>query len=409
MNYIRRITYYIDWGFIFACGLLILIGLMALYSATYHNPAPHLKGNFLRQIWWLLFGIGMIWLINSFEMRNFYYAAYILYSLSLVGLILVLFIGQGAGSERWLSWGRLNFQPSEFAKIAMLLALARYLSDLNTKAVNQVKTIIIAFLIVAIPAIIIMKQPDLSTALVFLMVFVPVIYWAGLAPFKIFIIIAPIVSLIAAFNFYAFFGAMIFITGILFFSRCGIKTFIINFVLNVSVGVLTPFLWNQMHSYQQKRILSFLGFELDPKGVGYQVIQSMVAIGSGGFLGKGFLKGTQTKLRFLPAQHTDFILSVWGEEFGLIGILLVLALYFYLIFKALRIAEKATDRFSGILVVGCAFILIFHLIINVGMTVGIMPVTGLPLPLMSYGGSFLVVCLIFLGFMLNIARSQLKY
>jgi rod shape determining protein RodA len=135
----------------------------------------------------------------------------------------------------------------------------------------------------------------------------------------------------------------------------------------------------------------------------------MVAIGSGGFLGKGFLKGTQTKLRFLPAQHTDFILSVWGEEFGLIGILLVLALYFYLIFKALRIAEKATDRFSGILVVGCAFILIFHLIINVGMTVGIMPVTGLPLPLMSYGGSFLVVCLIFLGFMLNIARSQLKY
>ncbi|MBN2092550.1 rod shape-determining protein RodA [candidate division KSB1 bacterium] len=409
MNYIRRITHHIDMGFILSGCFLILIGLIALYSATYHITTPQFKGNFLRQIWWLLFGMGMIWLINSIEIRNFYYYAYIIYAFSLIGLILVLFIGHGAGAERWLTWGRINLQPSEFAKIGMLLALARFLADRNEKEINQAKTICISFLIIAIPAIIIMKQPDLSTALIFLMVFVPAIYWAGLSPFKIFILIAPIVSLIAAFNFYAFFCTMIFITGILFLSRRGIRTFIINFILNVSVGILTPFLWNQLHSYQQKRIFSFLGVELDPRGVDYQVIQSMVAIGSGGFWGKGFLKGTQTKLRFLPAQHTDFILSVWGEEFGLIGVMVVLALYFYLIYKALRIAEKSTDRFSSILTIGCAFILIFHIMINVGMTIGIMPVTGLPLPLLSYGGSFLVICLIFLGFMLNISRNQLKY
>ncbi len=409
MNYIRRITLHFDLGFIISGVLLLIIGLIALYSATYQVTATPFKANFLRQIWWLLFGIGMIWLINSIEIRNFYYFAYTIYALSLIGLILVLLIGHGAGSERWLTWGHLNLQPSELAKIGMLLALARFLADRSEKEINQAKTIFLSFLITAIPATIIMKQPDLSTSLIFLMVFFPVIYWAGLSPFKIFILIAPIVSLIAAFNFYAFFCTMLFITAILFLSQRGIKIFIINFILNVSVGILTPFLWNQLHSYQQKRIFSFLGFELDPKGVDYQVIQSMVAIGSGGFWGKGFLKGTQTKLRFLPAQHTDFILSVWGEEFGLIGVVVVLALYFFLIYKALRIAEKSTDRFSSILTIGCAAILIFHILINIGMTIGIMPVTGLPLPLMSYGGSFLVVCLIFLGFMLNISRSQLKF
>jgi rod shape determining protein RodA len=314
-------------------------------------------------------------------------------------------VGRGQGAGRWLVWGVFHVQPAEIAKVGVLLVLARFLADFNERELNQVFPVLSAFLLVMLPLILVLQQPDLSSALVFGAIVLPMLYWAGLSLFAIFTIIAPVVTILAAFQIYTFFAVMVIITIVLIISRRGVKTVLLNFFVNVLVGIWPPYIWNHLHQYQQKRILAFLGLEFDPQGSGYQVIQSQVAIGSGGIVGKGFLHGTQTRLHFLPAQHTDFIVSVVGEEFGFLGILLVLGLFLYLLLYAVRVAERSDDRFTSLLIIGIVGIFAFHILINVGMTVGIMPVTGLPLPFLSYGGSFLVVCLIFLGLILRIERQ----
>ncbi|MBD3289390.1 rod shape-determining protein RodA, partial [candidate division KSB1 bacterium] len=213
----------------------------------------------------------------------------------------------------------------------------------------------------------------------------------------------------AAFNFYTFFAAMLIVGSILLYFRKGFKVFLLLMILNISVGIITPFLWGKLHSYQQHRILTFLGLELDPQGAGYQVIQSKVAIGSGGFWGKGFLEGTQTQLRFLPAQHTDFVFSVIGEEFGFIGVLFILFLFLILLRRGIFIASVARNKFASLLCIGSVTIIAFHMFVTIGMTVGIMPVTGIPLPFISYGGSSLITSMVLIGFIINTSIRRYKY
>ena len=184
---------------------------------------------------------------------------------------------------------------------------------------------------------------------------------------------------------------------------------IFNFILNVAVGIIAPIAWNRLESYQQSRILTFLGLESDPHGIGYQVIQSKVAMGSGGFLGKGFMEGTQTQLRFLPEQHTDFIFSVIGEEFGFIGAFFVLLLFFIILLRGVAIAAKVRNRFTSLVIIGTVSVIALHVIINIGVTIGIMPVTGLPLPFLSYGGSAMWTFLFFIGLLLNGSIHKLEY
>jgi len=180
-------------------------------------------------------------------------------------------------------------------------------------------------------------------------------------------------------------------------------------IFNILIGIITPFLWRQLQAYQQHRILTFLGLEIDPHGVGYQIIQSKVAIGSGGFWGKGILNGSQTQLRFLPAQHTDFVFSVVGEELGFIGSVFILGLLLFLLLRGIYIASIVKNNFLSHLVMGAVVVLGFHIIINIGMTVGIMPVTGLPLPFLSYGGTFLITCLILIGFIIHASIRRFRY
>ncbi len=215
--------------------------------------------------------------------------------------------------------------------------------------------------------------------------------------------------MIASFNFYTYFLAMILIAIALLFFKRGLSLSILIMVLNIAVGIVTPILWSHLRDYQKHRILTFLGLEMDPQGLSYQVIQSKVAIGSGGFLGKGLLKGTQTQLRFLPEQHTDFVFSVIGEELGFIGSLIVLILFLILLLRAIYVASKVRNKFSGLMVIGAATILGFHIVINIGMTVGMMPVTGVPLPFLSYGGSFLLVSMIFIGIIIHSSIRRFKY
>lgn len=397
-----------DYGLISIVMFLTVVGLLAIYSASYQVELPVLKANFTRQILW--FFLSIIFMITAIIVptRAYQASAYWLYAFAIMLLILTLMLNRGNVVARWISIGPIRFQAAEFAKVASILALASYLSY-EKRNLNNVKEIAIAFVIVLLPFLLIAKQPDLGTALVFLTVILPVMFWAGLPSFFLFTIITPFIVMISSFNYYTYFLAMVLIAATLLFLNRGLFISLLIMGLNIVVGIVTPLLWSQLREYQKHRILTFLGIELDPHGLSYQVIQSKVAIGSGGFWGKGLLKGTQTQLRFLPEQHTDFVFSVIGEEFGFVGSLLIMILLLILLLRGIYIAAKVRNKFSGLIVIGATAILGFHIIVNIGMTVGMMPVTGVPLPFLSYGGSFLIVCMILTGMIINASIRRFKY
>jgi len=322
--------------------------------------------------------------------------------LSVALLILVLELGD----RRWFNFGPIHVQPSELSKIATVLVLARFLSHRN-RDLTRVRAFIPPLLLVLLPTLLVFKQPDLGTALVFSSIILPMFFWAGMRPLHLFFMISPGLTLICAFHPWTLAPMVLILVAIVFFERPKLLTTSILFLVNLTVAVGAPYLWeNKLHAYQKRRILTFLNPDMDKLGAGYQVIQSKVAIGSGGLKGKGFLEGTQTKLAFLPEQHTDFIFSVVGEEFGFVGALLVLALFMFIIWRAFSIAVQVKSRFSSLVAVGLATILVFHVFVNIGMTIGVMPVTGLPLPFLSYGGSTLIMSMVLIGFLLNIYANR---
>lgn len=394
---------YITFGLVL---VLLLIGMVAIYSAT-QGISGEISDLFFKQLLWVGFGLVFLIAASLISMRSLERLAYILYALSILGLILVMFIGKaGQGAERWISLGIVRIQPSEFTKITTILAISKLLSD-KYADVNRFKYFVMGTGIILLPALLIAKQPDLGTALVFVALIIPLLFWAGLNWFNIFVILTPILTIIASFNFWAFLLVMMLISLILFFSHRKPGVIAAVFLLNIAVGIITPYLWGQLRPYQQQRIITFINPEKDPKGSGYQIIQSQVAIGSGGIIGKGYLNGSQTHLRFLPAQHTDFIFSVIGEEFGFLGSSTVLLVFLLLILRLIHLAALVHDQFESMIIVGILTILFFHVIINIGMTIGMAPVTGLPLPFISYGGSFLLTNMIMIGIVIGIAKNKI--
>ena len=387
---------------------LIAIGTTAIYSATYAADVD--TGNFfVRQLIWAITGLSLMFFISLIPIRLINRFAYWIYGISIFLLIMVLFFGRlGQGAERWLVIGPVHIQPSELSKLATVLAVSKYLSD-KYADVNQVRYFSISVFLILVPFLLIARQPDLGTALVFLALVIPLLYWAGLNWFAIFTILTPVLTMILSFNFWAFLVLMISISLVLVFSRKKPAILVAVFLLNIVVGIVTPYLWNQLRPYQQKRILTFVNPEQDPKGAGYQIIQSQVAIGSGGVWGKGYMNGSQTHLRFLPAQHTDFIFSVIGEEFGFAGISVVLLLFLILILRLIHIASLIREQFESMAVIGITTIIAFHTLINVGMTIGMAPVTGLPLPFLSYGGSSTIVDMGSVGVLLSVSMKRFLF
>ncbi len=398
----------VDLGIVFTVSFLLIAGLVAVYSAT-QSSSPALANNFVKQLAWVFLGTIVLSVVVTMPMKWFKQYAYLVYFFSLGLLVLVLIFGKGQGAvHRWFVIGPIRFQPSEIAKITTVFALARYLSEEQRNCANPTD-VLMALAIAAIPMALVAKEPDLGTALVFAALVLPMMFWAGLSLFSVFLFMAPVLTLVSAFSFWSFTITMLFIITVLFLSKRGLRIIIPNFLFNIMVGIVTPILWNHLHEYQQNRILTFLGLKQDPQGLGYQVLQSKVAIGSGGLWGKGWTHGTQTQLRFLPEQHTDFIFSVVGEEFGFLGVSLVLLAFFFLLWRSFNIAIECRSKFSSLVVVGAVVIIAFHVIINTGMTVGIMPVTGLPLPFLSYGGSALISNMILVGLILNAGRRRFQY
>ena len=359
----------------------------------------------VRMIIGLLVGIFVFFVQKKFLFEK----AYWFYGLGLALVILPYIFGtDSTGTSRWLNFGGFNFQPSELMKIILVLAVAKNLSNTEQSPKNF-KVFIIPVILTMIPTAIILRQPDLGTSMILVFTLFPMLFWAETRLFHIFLLIAPVISVLTAFNFYTFFVWVIVLGLVLYFTQEKLIILILLFLFNLSLGFTTPVIWDNLHAYQQNRILTMFNVEADPQGAGYQVIQSQVAIGSGGLTGKGFGRGTQTHLKFLPEQHTDFIFSVIGEERGFVGVSITLFLYLMLILLSYQTAYKIKDKFSSLVVVGLTSILFFHVVINIAMTVGLMPVTGLPLPFLSYGGTFVLTCSIIIGLILNMSVIKTKY
>jgi len=363
----RRLIQNFDWVLLLLLLLAAAISVVNLYSATY--PIRDVGGSqiFIKQIYWFLIGFAMFFLMTTFNYHVLERLAYPAYFLVIALLVMVLLMGKvTSGSQRWLSLGPISFQPSEMAKIAVLIVLAKYFNEKEGFREYRLRDLWKPFIVIGIPGALILKEPDLGTALLLVVVSVSMIL----------------------------------------FVKVNWKSLVI---LVVSALGMAPFIWFNLEKYQQIRILSFLRPDMDPLGAGYHINQSKIAIGSGLLWGKGFLKGTQTRLHFLPEQHTDFAFSVLAEEWGFLGSTLLLLLYVFLILWGLNIAKDSKDKFGSILAVGIVSIIFWEVTINVGMVTGLLPVVGIPMVLFSYGGSSLISSMAIMGLLMNISMRRFMF
>jgi rod shape determining protein RodA len=314
-----------------------------------------------------------------------------------------------SGSQSWFNLGPFRLQPSEFAKIATAMALSSYLSRSDVSLQN-VRDLGIAAGIVMLPVVLILLQPDMGTAFIYLGMFFPVLFWGNATRFTLITLVAPGAAALAAlFGPTPFFVVVLLVAVGLYFTRENRILAAAVFSLTVLVGISVQFIYEGLKPYQQKRIDTFLNPEADPRGAGYNVLQSKVAIGSGGFTGKGYLKGTQTQLNFIPEQWTDFIFCVPGEEFGFVGAATVLLLFAALLVRGVQIASMVKNSYASFLAIAITGIFASHLFINVGMALGLLPVIGVPLPFLSYGGSALLTNMTMVGILLNLYANRKEY
>jgi rod shape determining protein RodA len=397
----------LDKSLLAALAALVIFGMLTLYSAGQTDVPSAAAGVWKRQLLWVgvaVFAGGMTFRVSP---RLLEWATPALYwgALLLLGFTLIVGTGAGtaAGSKSWLAVGGMRMgQPSELAKLAAILMLARHLSGRRNPPATLVE-LLPAVAIAGAPFVLVGLQPDLGSGLVFVGILFTMLYWSGVAPRLLLLLASPILSLLLAFSTGAWGAWIVVLTILLLWTRPYVVEGVLLWLCNVAMGVIALQLWQRLAPYQQNRLLSFLNPEIDPRATGWHIIQSKVAIGSGGILGKGFTNGTQKRLAFLPEQHTDFVFSVVGEELGLVGVLVALALFATLIVVLIRIARNATDGFMSLTVAGVAGMLLTHVVVNVGMTVGLMPIVGIPLPFFSYGGSFVLTCGVASGLALRVA------
>jgi rod shape determining protein RodA len=386
---------------------LIIFGVLMVYSAGQIDVPTVARGAWMRQLAWV--GLAVVAAAIAFRVnsRILEWGAPGLYALGLLLLVLTLIVGTGAGSaassKSWLQIGGIRIgQPVELAKLATILLLARYLSSLREPP-DSLRRLIVPGMIAAVPFLLVLRQPDLGSAIVFAGILLAMLFWAGVSPRLLLLLISPVVSLLLAADTRWWGAWMLLLFFLLLLWRAYVAEGVLIYLVNAAMGVLAIIIWNNLKPYQQQRLTSFLNPESDPIHAGYQAIQSKVAIGSGGILGNGFLNGPQKRLAFLPEQYTDFIFAVLGEELGFVGVVAALTLFFILFLVLLRIARRASDPFSSLVVFGVLGLLFTHLFENVGMTINVMPITGIPLPFFSYGGSFLLGLGLAIGLVLRVA------
>ena len=406
---LRRGRINIDWPLVVSALLLSVYGLAIVYSAGQTDIPTVAATAWKRQIMWFILGIGGAYAISRASVRMLEWLTIPMYVLTIILLFALLFIGTGAGTaestKSWLTIGGFRIgQPSELAKLTVVLMLGKMLA--GTK--EAPKTMIELWkpaLIVGIPWLLILGAKDLGTSLVFVGIFFAMLFWSGISWRLLILIASPIISLILAFNT-AWWGAwFLLLLGLVIWYKPYLWEGVFIVTSNVAMGVVAPLLWEGLKPYQRDRFQAFLNPSIDPRRSGYHVIQSQIAIGSGGMFGQGYTEGSQKRLAFLPEQHTDFIFAVLGEELGFVGVALALALFLTLFLRIIRVAERANDTFSSYVAFGLLASWFVHVMINIGMTVKLMPITGIPLPFFSYGGTFMLASWLAIGVLLRIAHE----
>jgi rod shape determining protein RodA len=390
------------------------IGILLVYSAATGSRFSVITNHHMRQLFW--FGLGAVAFFGAAGLPFTVYEgarAYVAWAVGVVLLVLVLAVGSSSlGATRWLELGAVRFQPSELARLATVLALAQYLAG-RRRNLMKVQNLIVPSLLAFLPMFLILRQPDLGTALSYPFILLAMLFWVGLPLSFLALLASPVVSLVAGFSAtsWGLFAVAFVLTLYWCFVRHRLRwvPLVTLVVVNLAVGIATPHIWGGLKEYQRDRITAFLNPNSDRHGSGYQIIQSEIAIGSGGLVGQGYLQGTQKNFQFLPEKHTDFVFSVVGEEFGFVGCMVVLGLFLVLLSGVIEIAQRARNRFAGLLAFGIGAHLFFNMAVNVGVTVGFAPVTGLPLPLLSYGGTALLINLTALGLVVGIGRRRHEY
>ncbi len=393
------------WLMVPMAGLLVF-GLMAIYSATNGTGDPSL---FYRQFAWAFFSLVMLVFVYFSDVRFIKDNAYIFYAVGIFLLVAVLIFGKKiAGQTSWMKIGSFSFQPSEIAKMATILALARFLSDDETD-IRSIKHLLVALAISFTPVLLIMLQPDMGTMLTFLPLIAAMLLMAGFDIYILMLLVFPVILIISGFfNIYFIIALALILMTVLIVQH---KKFKFHQLVVIGSALAASIFTHQFASeflkpHQIKRIQTFIDPMSDPRGAGYNVLQAKIAISSGGFLGKGFLEGTQTQLRFIPAQWTDFIFCVIAEELGFIGASLLIALYLTLILRIIWAIYSINNKFVELTLSGYVSLLFIHVFINIGMTLGLIPVIGVPLPFVSYGGSSLIGNMIMVGLAMNFYRNR---
>jgi rod shape determining protein RodA len=400
----------LDSRILLTVGALVALGLATLYSAGQTDVPTEISDIWQKQLGWIVLATAVGAGVYRVSPRLLEWATPFVYGLAVVLLMLTLVVGTGAGTaagtKSWLAIGGMRIgQPAELAKLATIMMLARHLGG-RRRPPQALVDLLPAGVIVGVPFLLVGLQPDLGSAIVFLGIFFVVLFWVG-APLRLLVLLAsPVISLMLAFSTWSWGLWIVAITLLLLWARPYVIEGVVVWLGNVLMGTIALQLWRGLAPYQQNRLLSFLNPEIDPRATGWNIIQAKVAIGSGGLLGKGFLEGTQKALAFLPAQHTDFIFSVLAEELGFVGVMVTLALFAAVLTQLMQIARTATDPFSSVLVFGICGLLFTHVVENVGMSVGLMPITGIPLPFFSYGGSFLLISFVAVAMCLRVARES---
>lgn len=382
--------------------LLSAVGVAMVHSAGVTDvPVAFVAGAWKRQLAWLVVALGASWAATRASPRLLEWLAWPAYLAGLALLGLTLVIGTGAGTaasmKGWIAIGGVRIgQPSELAKLTTALMLARSLAA----APGPPRGLLDLWRPVAValaPSLLVMLQPDLGSALVFVGLLFAMLFWAGTPWPTVVLLASPAVSLLLAFSTGLWGAWFLALLALVWWVRPWVTESAVVVAANLAMGVVAPLLWDRLAPYQQRRLLVFLDPSRDPRASGYHVIQSRVAIGSGGWFGKGYTHGTQKRLAFLPAQHTDFIYSVLGEELGFLGVAATLALFLLFFRRVLQVATRASDAFSSLVAFGLGAGLFVHVVVNVGMTLNLMPITGIPLPFFSYGGSFMLACWLAVG------------
>ena len=363
MIFDRRIFREFDKTLFVMTLVIMAIGLAAVFSATHPRAGYPMEGYVVKQAVWMAVGLALLCVVVMFSYQKFIDGSYVFYAVIVVTLVLVLVLGRARlGAQRWISIGPFALQPSEFIKIAFILALANFVGS-HRGTMRGFRDFFAALALLAVPFLLVLVQPDLGTALTLVPIFLGVMYVAG-ADWR-------------------------YLAGLVGIGLAGLPVF-----------------WHLLRPYQKMRLLVFVNPNSDPLGAGYTIIQSKIAVGSGGLFGKGWLAGSQGQLNFLPEHHTDFIFSVIGEEFGLIGGLALVLLYFFIVHRAFRIAQLTNDMFGKAIAVGVAMLVGVQASVNIMMTIGMMPVVGIPLPLVSYGGSSMLATLVAIGLLLNVGMRR---